>query len=51
MKSYEKSFELYQRARGSLAGGVSSQFRMYEKPHPMFYARAEGSRLWDVDGN
>ena len=51
MKSYKKSFELYQRACGSLAGGVSSQFRMYESPHPMFYARAEGSRLWDVDGN
>ena len=51
MKSYKKSFDLYQRACGSLAGGVSSQFRMYERPHPMFYARAAGSRLWDVDGN
>jgi len=51
MKSYTKSHELYQRAKLSLAGGVSSQFRLSERPHPLFYEKAEGARIWDVDGN
>lgn len=48
---YGKSRELYERAKRSLAGGVSSQFRALNVPHPMFYDRALGSRVWDVDGN
>jgi glutamate-1-semialdehyde 2,1-aminomutase len=51
LRSYQKSLELYQRAKQSLAGGVSSQFRASEQPHPLFYARAAGARVWDVDGN
>ncbi|HLI34890.1 MAG TPA: aspartate aminotransferase family protein [Terriglobia bacterium] len=51
LKSYAKSLEFLEEARHSLAGGVSSQFRAGEIPHPLFYARAEGARLWDVDGN
>jgi len=35
----------------SLAGGVSSEFRKFGYPHPMFYASALGSRITDVDGN
>lgn len=48
---YAKSRALYDRATRSLAGGVSSQFRKFNVPHPMFYERGLGSRLWDVDGN
>ena len=48
---YRKSAELYQRAQKALAGGVSSQFRSYEYPHPLFYESGEGSRITDVDGN
>ncbi len=51
LRSYKKSFELYERARRVLAGGVSSAFRAAESPHPLFFARAEGARMWDVDGN
>lgn len=50
-RSYRKSRELYERAQNVLAGGVSSEFRKYSYPHPLFYERGEGSRLWDVDGN
>jgi glutamate-1-semialdehyde 2,1-aminomutase len=48
---FAKSRALYERAKRSLAGGVSSQFRVFNVIHPMFYARAAGSRVWDVDGN
>lgn len=51
MRNYQKSRELYERAKKSLAGGVSSAFRSSEQPHPLFYARGKGARLWDVDGN
>jgi glutamate-1-semialdehyde 2,1-aminomutase len=51
LRSYKKSSELYERAKRVLAGGVSSGFRSSESPHPLFFARAEGARMWDVDGN
>lgn len=51
MKKYDKSKELYDRACGVLAGGVASEFRKFSQPHPLFYDRGQGSRLWDVDGN
>jgi len=51
IRSYEKSLQLWERAKNSLASGVSSQFRLYNQPHPMFYQRAKGTRIWDVDGN
>jgi glutamate-1-semialdehyde 2,1-aminomutase len=47
----DKSRELYERSRKSLAGGVSSNVRLSEKPVPLFFQRAKGSRLYDVDGN
>ena len=49
--SYEKSRELYERSKKSLAGGVSSNVRLAEKPVPPFFERAKGSKLYDVDGN
>lgn len=51
MTGYAKSQALHERATKVLAGGVSSQFRALGAPHPMFYERAEGARIWDVDGN
>jgi glutamate-1-semialdehyde 2,1-aminomutase len=51
MKSYEKSKALYERACQSLAGGVSSEFRKFNQPHPLFYSHGYGSHIVDVDGN
>jgi len=48
---YQKSKELYERACGVLAGGVSSEFRKFGPPHPLFYERGSGSRIVDADGN
>jgi glutamate-1-semialdehyde 2,1-aminomutase len=51
MGRYDKSKQLYERACGVLAGGVSSEFRKYGPPHPLFYSRGQGSRIVDEDGN
>jgi glutamate-1-semialdehyde 2,1-aminomutase len=51
MRSYAKSIELYERTKKSLAGGVSSNVRYAATPVPLFFARGEGARLYDVDGN
>jgi glutamate-1-semialdehyde 2,1-aminomutase len=51
MRNYEKSKLLYERACQSLAGGVSSEFRKFSYPHPLFYSNGNGSRIYDVDGN
>ena len=52
--SFEKSKALYEVGKDVLAGGVSSNFRYGgygESPVPLYYAKGEGSRLTDVDGN
>ena len=49
--NFNKSMELYERSSRSLAGGVSSHHRRGELPVPLFFERAKGSRLFDVDGN
>ena len=49
--SLRKSGELYNRALNSLAGGVNSNVRLSETPHPLFYREAHGSKMIDVDGN
>jgi glutamate-1-semialdehyde 2,1-aminomutase len=46
-----QSRALYERASRSLAGGVSTAFRMFERPVPLFIREAHGSRLVDEDGN
>ncbi len=51
MYTYKKSAALLERAKKSLAGGVSSEFRKYNHPHAIFYSHAQGSRIYDVDGN
>src|SRR5215470_4746298 len=47
---WRKSREMLARARGSLAGGVSSPFRA-KFPEPLYFADGCGCRLRDVDGN
>ena len=45
-----KSGRLYERARRVLPAGVSYIIRYFE-PYPFYTAKANGSRLFDVDGN
>lgn len=45
----EKSRELFEEAKEHLVGGVNSPARSYE-PYPIFMERAEGSRIYDVEG-
>ena len=51
MNRYEHSKTLHERALKVLAGGVSSEFRKFASPTPLFFERGEGAYLWDVDGN
>lgn len=51
MSQWQRSRELYELAKQTLAGGVSSNVRLLGKPHPLFFDRAEGALLYDVDGN
>lgn len=48
---YSHSTAQFERAQRSLAGGVSSHFRIGGDPTPLSFARASGARLWDEDGN
>jgi glutamate-1-semialdehyde 2,1-aminomutase len=50
MVTLERSRQLYEAMRTIVPGGVHSNFR-YQEPHPLYFARAEGARIWDVDGN
>jgi len=45
-----KSMKLYEKAKRVLPAGVS-YFLRYIEPHPFYTARANGSKLYDVDGN
>ncbi len=51
MKNHDRSRALFERAKKSLAGGVSSEFRKFNSPHPFVYARGAGSHIVDVDEN
>jgi glutamate-1-semialdehyde 2,1-aminomutase len=48
-----RSSELFTRAQERIPGGVNSPVRAFRNVggHPFFVARAEGARVWDVDGN
>jgi len=48
---YAKSRALFERAQRSIAGGVNSGIRKMEQPVPLYFARGDGPRVWDVDGN
>ncbi|CAN7743489.1 aspartate aminotransferase family protein [Mesorhizobium sp. LjNodule214] len=49
--SYALSKALLARARVVIPGGVSSGNRANWTPFPLYYDRADGARVWDVDGN
>ncbi len=51
MNQWANSKLLLERSSRSLAGGVSSNVRLGSKPLPLFFERAEGSKIYDVDGN
>ncbi|HET8628293.1 MAG TPA: aspartate aminotransferase family protein [Thermomicrobiales bacterium] len=47
---HPRSYELYQRERAVVPGGVTHDVRHVE-PFPLYIERAHGSRKWDVDGH
>lgn len=49
----ERSAELMRRAQAVIPGGVNSPVRAFRAVGgmPPFISRAEGSKIWDVDGN
>jgi glutamate-1-semialdehyde 2,1-aminomutase len=48
-----KSAQLYERAQKLIPGGVNSPARSWRSVggQPLFFARGQGSHLWDADGN
>jgi glutamate-1-semialdehyde 2,1-aminomutase len=48
---YQKSKQLFERAQQSLAGGVSSNVRKFDKPFPLYFEHGKGAHLYDADGN
>ncbi|MGV8083285.1 MAG: glutamate-1-semialdehyde 2,1-aminomutase [Coriobacteriia bacterium] len=50
---HEKSSELFAAAQRVIPGGVNSPVRAFRSvaADPIFYDRAKGSHVWDVDGN
>lgn len=50
-ENWHRSKELWERSKQSLAGGISSNVRANVKPFPIFFERAEGAMIYDVDGN
>ncbi len=51
MTQWQRSHSYFERAKQSLAGGVSSNVRLLAQPFPLFFDRAEGALIYDVDGN
>ena len=45
-----RSHEIHERAKSSLPMGVSSSFQAVQ-PYPLFISHAQGSHIWDYDGN
>ena len=45
-----RSRRLFEEAKNYLPGGVSYAIRFFE-PYPFYVSRAEGQRIWDIDGN
>ena len=49
--TFQKSRLLHESSKKVIPGGVNSNVRMGEKPHPIFFESGEGPYLYDVDGN
>ena len=45
-----KSRAIYEKAKNDVPFGVHSTYR-YSDPYPLYFTRAKGTKLWDVDGN
>jgi len=50
IRTWDRSRALFERARHSLTGGVSSPVRA-TSPVPLYFSNGRGARLLDVDGN
>ena len=50
LRELTHSKELYESARRVITGGVHSGVR-FQEPHPIYFKRAKGSRVWDIDEN
>ena len=50
IRNWDRSRALFERARLSLTGGVSSPVRA-TSPVPLYFSNGRGARLLDVDGN
>ena len=48
--SNSSSQKMYDRALASLPGG-NTRTTVFMKPYPIYAARGEGCRVWDLDGN
>ncbi len=48
---FQKSVELYRRARSLLPKGVSSNTRFWGEERTLYVEKAKGAYVWDVDGN
>lgn len=51
MSQWSKSQQLLERAKRSIPGGISSNVRASAKPLPLYFDHAQGSKIYDVDGN
>ena len=53
MLKLEKSLEAFEEAKSLMPGGVNSPVRSYRSVdcNPPFIARAEGDKIYDIDGN
>lgn len=49
-KRTPRSYKMHERGKKSLPMGVSSSFQAVP-PYPLFIDRAQGSQIWDLDGN
>lgn len=51
--SYQKSKDLFEESQLFIPGGVNSPVRAFKSvgTNPPFIAKANGARMWDVDGN
>eukprot|EP00927_Polykrikos_kofoidii_P060457 TRINITY_DN55438_c0_g1_i1.p1 TRINITY_DN55438_c0_g1~~TRINITY_DN55438_c0_g1_i1.p1 ORF type:complete len:438 (+),score=64.15 TRINITY_DN55438_c0_g1_i1:67-1380(+) len=49
--SCEESRRMFDRAQKCIAGGVNSKYRAFDKPHPLFFTRGQGSQVVDADDN
>lgn len=49
-KLHQKSYRMWQENLNYLPGGTSAQGQCRE-PFPIYFSKAKGSKLWDVDGH